>query len=95
MIEVRVSEARRDLSEHINRVAFGDERIVLTRHGKGVVALVSVADAEYLEQLERLEDEEDMAILSERLKDTDPSDYIPHEEIEAEINRDANRRRSR
>ena len=83
MIEVRVSDARRDLSEHINRVAFGDERIVLTRHGKGVVALVSVADAEYLE---RLEDEEDMAILSERLKDTNVSDYIPHAAIEAEIN---------
>ena len=80
------------LSEYTNRIAFGDERIVLTRHGKGVVALVSVEDAEYLE---RLEDEEDMAILSERLEDTDPSDYIPHEEIEAEINRDANRRRLR
>ena len=86
MIEVRVSDARRDLSEHINRVAFGDERIVLTRHGKGVVALVSVADAEYLERLERIEDEEDMAILSERLKDTNVSDYIPHAAIEAEIN---------
>ena len=34
MIKVRVSEARRELSEHINRVAFGNERIVLTRHGK-------------------------------------------------------------
>ena len=89
MIKVRVSEARRELSEHINRVAFGNERIVLTRHGKGVVALVSVEDAEYLEQLERREDEEDMAILSERLKNTDPSDYIPHAEIEAEIYGDA------
>ena len=57
--------------------------------GKGVVALVSVEDAEYLEQLERREDAEDMAILSERLKDTDPSDYIPHAEIEAEIYGDA------
>ena len=28
-----------DLAEHINRVAYGDERIVFTRHGKGVVAL--------------------------------------------------------
>ncbi len=92
MIKVRVSEARRELSEHINRVAFGNERIVLTRHGKGVVALVSVEDAEYLEQLERREDAEDMAILSERLKDTDPSDYIPHAEIEAEIYGDADPR---
>ena len=89
MIEVRVSEARRKLSEHINRVALGNERIVLTRHGKGVVALVSVEDAEYLEQLERREDAEDMAILSERLKDADASDYIPHAEIAAEIYGDA------
>ena len=89
MIKVRVSEARRELSEHINRVAFGNERIVLTRHGKSVVALVSVEDAQYLEQLERREDEQDMAILSERLKDTDPSDYIPHAEIRAEIYGDA------
>ena len=56
---------------------------------KSVVALVSVEDAQYLEQLERREDEQDMAILSERLKDTDPSDYIPHAEIRAEIYGDA------
>ena len=65
---------------------------MLTRHGKGVVTLVSVEDAEYLERRERREDEEDMAILGERLKDTDASDYIPHAEIEVEINADANRR---
>ncbi len=33
-----------------------------------------------------------MAILSERLRDADASKYIPHAQIEAEINRDANRR---
>ena len=89
MIEVRVSDARRNLSEHINRVAFGDERIVFTRHGKGLVALVPIADAELLQ---RLEDESDVEIARQRLKDTNPSDYIPHEEIEAEINGDAQRR---
>ncbi len=86
MNEVPVSEARRDLSELTNRVAYGDERIVLTRHGKGLVALVPIADAELLQ---RLEDESDLEIARQRLKDTDPSDYIPHEEIEAEINSDA------
>ncbi len=86
MNEVPVSEARRDLSELTNRVAYGDERIMLTRHGKGLVALVPIADAELLQ---RLEDESDLEIARQRLKDTDPSDYIPHEEIEAEINSDA------
>ena len=83
LIEVRVSDARRDLSEHINRVAYGNERIVFTRHGKGVVALVPIADAELLQ---RLEDEADMAILRERLADDDVSGYIAHAEVAADLN---------
>ena len=83
MIEVRVSDARRDLSEHINRVAYGNERIVFTRHGKGVVALVPIADAELLQ---RLEDEADMAILRERLADDDVSGYVPHAQVAADLN---------
>lgn len=82
MIEVRVSDARRDLSEHINRVAYGNERVVFTRHGKGVVALVSVADAELLE---RLENEADVAVLRERLTDGDVSEYIPHDQVAADL----------
>lgn len=82
MIEVRVSDARRDLSGLINRVAYGNERGVFTRRGKGVVALVSVADAELLE---RLEDEADVAILRERLADGDVSEYIPHDQVVAEL----------
>lgn len=35
-----MSEARSQLSELVNRVRFGGEQIVLTRHGKGVAALV-------------------------------------------------------
>ena len=38
--EIPVTEARAQFSELINRVGFGKERIVLTRHGKPLVALV-------------------------------------------------------
>ena len=62
--------------------ASGDERIVFTRHGKCVVALVSVADAELLQ---RLEDEADLAILRERLADHDPSEHIPHDQVVADL----------
>ncbi len=44
-----MTEARAQLSELINRVGFGKERIVLTRHGKPLVALVP---AETLGQLD-------------------------------------------
>lgn len=38
--EITVSEARSQLSELVGRVRFGGEQFVLTRHGKGVAALV-------------------------------------------------------
>ena len=41
-----MTEARAQLSDLINRVGYGGERIVLTRHGKPLVALVPAADLE-------------------------------------------------
>lgn len=38
--EIPVTEARAQFSELVNRVGFGKERIILTRHGKPLVALV-------------------------------------------------------
>ncbi|MFC9244661.1 type II toxin-antitoxin system Phd/YefM family antitoxin [Streptomyces sp. NPDC057136] len=50
--EIPVTQARAELAELINRVVYGGERVVVTRHGKPLIALVSAAD------LRRLEDEE-------------------------------------
>lgn len=41
-----VSDARAQLAELVNLVAYGGEQITLTRHGRAVAVLVSVADAE-------------------------------------------------
>ncbi|MER5743153.1 type II toxin-antitoxin system Phd/YefM family antitoxin [Streptomyces sp. NPDC059913] len=48
--EIPVTQARAELAELINRVVYGGERVVVTRHGKPLVALVSAADLERLEQ---------------------------------------------
>lgn len=50
---IPVTEARAQLAELVNRVVFGGERIVLTRHGKPVAAIVSAEDHELLESLRR------------------------------------------
>lgn len=42
--EIPVTQARAELAELINRVVYGGERVVVTRHGKPLVALVSAAD---------------------------------------------------
>jgi len=52
-----LSRAKSELSELVNRVRYGRERVVLSRHNKRVAALVSI---EELERLEALEDEADL-----------------------------------
>ncbi|GGY54624.1 type II toxin-antitoxin system Phd/YefM family antitoxin [Streptomyces xanthochromogenes] len=59
--EIPVTQARAELAELINRVVYGGERVVVTRHGKPLVALVSAAD---LEKLEAEGQEEEQVITS-------------------------------
>jgi prevent-host-death family protein len=51
--EVPVTQARDELADLINRVAYGHERIVLTRHSKPVACIVPPEDLAKLEQLEQ------------------------------------------
>ena len=39
-----MTEARAQFSELVNRVGFGKERIILSRHGKPLVALIPAED---------------------------------------------------
>ncbi|GAA2285363.1 antitoxin [Streptomyces ruber] len=48
--EIPVTQARAELADLINRVVYGGEHVVVTRHGKPLVALVSAADLERLEE---------------------------------------------
>lgn len=60
-IEMSVSEVRTELGPVTNRVAYGGETVYLTKHGLRAAALVPVAAAELLEQLEDLMDGEAVA----------------------------------
>ncbi len=50
MHELSSKDAARGFSDTLSRVRFGNERIVLTRRGKPVAALVPLADLAQLEQ---------------------------------------------
>ncbi|MEV3889105.1 type II toxin-antitoxin system Phd/YefM family antitoxin [Streptomyces griseoincarnatus] len=50
--EIPVTQARAELADLINRVVYGGERVVVTRHGKPLVALVSADDLRRLEETE-------------------------------------------
>jgi prevent-host-death family protein len=75
-------KAREQLSTVINRAAFGKERIVLTRRGKEIAAVVPIEDVKLLEELEdRIDLEEARAALAEaKSKGT-----IPWEKIKTDL----------
>jgi prevent-host-death family protein len=51
-IQVSIGQVKRDISELVNRVAYGGERIVLTSRGKPKAVIVSVDDYERIRQAE-------------------------------------------
>lgn len=62
--EIPVTQARAELAELINRVVYGGERVVLTRHGKPLVGLVSAADLERLDEESAQQEEEIVSTVS-------------------------------
>jgi prevent-host-death family protein len=50
-VEIAVTQARKIFAELLNRVVYGGEEVVLTRHGKTVAAIVSAEDLELLRQV--------------------------------------------
>jgi prevent-host-death family protein len=66
MTRLTTSQIRKELSETINRVSFGHERIILHRHGKDIAALIPIEDLKILEEiLDRLDVSEAMAAIEE------------------------------
>ena len=47
---IAIGRVKRDISELVNRVAYGGERVILTSRGKPKAALVSIADYDRLQQ---------------------------------------------
>lgn len=74
MATMTTVEAREKFSDVVSRTAFAKERVVLTRHGKPVGALVPMEDVKLLEQLENAIDlrESSLALKETRKHGTKP-----------------------
>ncbi|MEU2564579.1 type II toxin-antitoxin system Phd/YefM family antitoxin [Streptomyces longispororuber] len=62
--EIPVTQARAELADLINRVVYGGERVVVTRHGKPLVALVSAEDLRRLDEAEETAQEQVISSVS-------------------------------
>ena len=58
---VSVADARSDLADLLNRVAYGKERLVITRHGRELAALVPIEDLQLVNRLRRFVARKDVA----------------------------------
>lgn len=74
--KISVAEAKSNFSEYIARVAFANEKIIITKRGKPIAGLVSIND------IKRLKNENETAGLKKIIGKWDN-----FEEIEPEIKR--------
>jgi prevent-host-death family protein len=79
MSAITTVKARENFSDLVNRSAYGKERVVLTRRGKGIAAVVPMED---LELLEKLEDRMDLEAARKALKEPGT---IPWEKVKADL----------
>jgi prevent-host-death family protein len=82
MTKISTAEARNEFSEILNRASFGKERIVLTRRGKDLAAVVPMED---LELLERLEDRIDLEDARAALVEVRESGTVTWEKLKSDL----------
>jgi prevent-host-death family protein len=78
MVTINIAQAREELPELLNRVVYGNERVVVTRYGKPLAAFISVKKLQVLEMLEEVLDFDTVA---DRLLDDDPRQQITIDEL--------------
>lgn len=74
-------EAKEQFADLINRVSHNKERIILTRRGKEVAAIISVED---LQALGQSQDKRDLQDAIESLKEARHSGTVPLSELKEE-----------
>ncbi len=82
MASVPFSEARTHLTDIVNEVAYGGVRIILTRKGKQLVAIIPLEDLRVLEAIENKIDLEDA---KKALRDIEKHGTISWEETKREL----------
>jgi prevent-host-death family protein len=84
MTLLEATKAKDSFSDTLNRTAYAKERIVLTRHGKPLAALVPLEDLALLEQWE---DETDVEAARAAMAEAEEKGTISWEEFKASLGR--------
>jgi len=82
MTQISTVEARDQFSTVINRAAFGKERVVLTRRGKEIAAVVPMEDVRILEELK---DHPDLADTRSALAEAKKKRTVPRKKLKTYV----------
>ena len=79
---VTTAAARKNFSDLINRVAYGKDRVVLTRRNKPLAAVVPIEDIALIEEIE---DREDLKAARAAMRDAKRKGAIPWARVKKEL----------
>jgi len=82
MTRLSASEARDHLAEILNKVAYKEERIILHRRGKDLVAVIPIPD---LKLLEKLEDRLDIEDALKALEEIERGESVPWDQVKTKL----------
>ncbi|MDQ3554470.1 MAG: type II toxin-antitoxin system Phd/YefM family antitoxin [Chloroflexota bacterium] len=79
---ISVTDARDDFAELVNRVAYGNDRVIVARRGRELAAIVPVSD---IALLELLDDELDLMAARTALADPANAEALDWEAVQDEL----------
>ena len=79
---ISVTDARDDFAELVNRVAYGKDRVIVSRRGRKLAAIVPVSDVALLELLD---DELDLMAARAALADPTNSEALDWKDVRGEL----------
>ena len=89
MSSTTAAKARQNFSEIVSQAAYGKERIVLTRRGKELAAVIPIED---LRILEELEDEIDLREAKKALADVKKHGTVPWDQVKKKLDKKTRRK---
>jgi len=85
--DISIAELRARLGDLVSRVSYKHDRVVITKHGKPVAALISASD---MEKFEELEDWNDIQAAKAGLRDAKKHGTVPLDVVLKKLGLDKN-----
>lgn len=86
MTTISAEKARNTFSELVSHTAYSKDRVVVTRNGKKMVAIIPIEDFELLEKIiDRLEDELDAEDIRAALDEIREGNTVPWEQVKKDL----------